>query len=107
MLGVLAAATLLACGAKELPPKWVCQTDATVANKHYKERKCYRIAEFCEGGCEPVKTAQCFLTDPPGGVFPDYPDRMCYAAVDDCTSARERRKKTSFDVHSACHPARD
>ena len=110
LLAVVAALGLLAiaaCDPASRAPRWTCQTDAAVASKFHKERKCYRIAEFCEGGCEPVRTAQCFETSiSVGGLgATDFPDRMCYATTEGCASARQRRLDNRQRVESGCHPA--
>ncbi len=107
LIGGLGIASVTACDAGDRAPSWVCQTEDAVASKFHQQRKCYRMAEYCEGGCEPQDAAQCFDIGAhiPGMGMPNLPDRMCYATSDDCAAARQRRLETHRAVHSQCRPA--
>lgn len=99
VLGALLAVT----GCDDNEPKWWCQTEAGAAKDRKGLQKCYRLPEYCEGGCERTHSAQCFdiglaIQGPYGGP----PDRACYADGETCAQARDDRDRRKHDVTSGC-----
>lgn len=64
---------------------WTCQTEQAASTDYRGLRKCYRMAEYCEGECEPKDDAHCYEF---GTVSRYGPDRNCFVTADDCETGR-------------------
>ncbi len=84
------------------PVEWFCQAQREGSDK---PRKCYRMAEYCEGPCVRATSVQCFehgFVDAPDRFLG--PDRDCFASGEDCKRAQASSNESS---KTACGPARD
>lgn len=70
---------------------WTCQTERAVSGDDRGLRKCYRMAEYCQGECESKDEAYCYDF---GWVSRYGPDRDCFATTDDCETARTHNPET-------------
>ncbi len=101
---LFALGALLALAGCDREPKWWCQAAPAAAHDRKPQRKCYRLSEYCEGGCEQTAVAHCFDIGrgvPYGsGTLP--PRRDCFFDGETCNQAREHRQRRKNDVTSEC-----
>ncbi len=81
-------------------PEWVCEAPREGSDE---PRKCYRMAEYCEGPCVPATSVQCFEHGFVGALDRRLgPDRDCFASGEDCKRAQAKSNESS---KTACGPA--
>ena len=95
VFGVIGAASM---GAFDDNKGWVCQTAAAAEQDYRGLRKCYRLAEYCEGECEFIEQAHCHDLDTSVayGNYQHY-DRNCFATAADCETARAHNDRTQSE----------